>query len=157
MYKTLDRLRRRLNSYTRKANLCCTQTMLELSCIEGIIQARNMYDQSSKEFEYMVIDIFLKEAKKRLHRLPHLEKQNISYQTLLGVSRNLRHYDIQIVPVSLTRRYIKLRIDNQTWYVDPTIRNWVGRCYCIPNIDMYVSRKKPKWIVMKDVIAEGVL
>ena len=155
MNETLDRLRRRLNPYTRKSNLCCTQTMLELSCIEGIIQARNMYDESSKEFEYMVIDVFLKEAKKRLHKLPHLEKQNISYQTLLGVSRDLRQYDIRIVPVSLTRRYIKLRIDNQTWYVDPTIRNWVSRYYDIPNTDMYVSRKRPKWMVKKDVIAEG--
>ena len=157
MNETLDRLRRRLNPYTRKSDNCCIQTMLELSCIEGIIQARSMYDQASKEFEYMAIDVFLKDAKKRLHRLPHLEHQNISYQTILGTCRDLRQCDISIIPVAFTRRYIKLRIDNQTWYVDPTIRNWVSRYYNIPNTDMYVSRKKPNWIVKKDIIAEGVL
>ena len=149
----------RINPKSRSERHFVIETTLEIRCEFARIDARDGdYEKkkTSKEYEYHVIEEFINSVKCDISRIPYIAKP-IPYQIVRGTLPMFRKCDISIIPESHTRRYIVLTINGQKWYVDPTVDNWHSRHFSTGDRPFYVSTKKPKYVVMKDVISEGVI
>ena len=135
-----------------------TETILEIMADMANIDSCFIQDKLSKEYEKAVIQNFLTtEAQHWLGNIVYTPDMEYRYQIVKCVAKEVRQYDLSIVPEAFTRECIILDLDGDKWYIDPTVGNWKTKCYDIGNHRFYISRKKPKFMVKKEILTEDRL
>ena len=131
-----------------------TETILEIMADMANIDSCFIQDKLSKEYEKAVIQNFLTTEAHWLGNIVYTPDMEYHYQIVKCVAKEVRQYDLSIVPEAFIRECIILDLDGDKWYIDPTVGNWKTKCCEIGNHRFYISRKKPKFMVKKEVLIE---
>ena len=143
---------KRLSRFTIETLLevCCELAKVDVSCDAPELS------KLSKKYEYCLIDAFITECGNQLRSAVRINDE-ISFTIVCGAAPIFKKCELAEIPEQYTRRYVILTIDGRKWYIDPSIGNWHTKYYDIEEHTMYISTKKPKWVVMKGIITEGIL